>query len=44
LISEEILWLRQHVINVRYKLRLKKQLSINHLIQQSTDKWQHSIR
>jgi hypothetical protein len=37
LIKEQFLWLRQHVITVRYKLRLKKQLSIKHLKQQMPD-------
>jgi hypothetical protein len=29
---------------VRYRLRLKKELNIKHVIQQSTTKWQQSNR
>jgi hypothetical protein len=30
------------MFSVRYRLRLKKQLNIKHVIQHSTTKWQHS--
>jgi hypothetical protein len=39
LINEQFLWLKQHVITVRYKLRLKKQLSINHVTGPGVAEW-----
>jgi hypothetical protein len=41
--TEQFLLLRQTVFAVRYVLKLKKQLSIEHVIQHSSTKWQDPL-